>query len=82
MNTHKHACPKCGFVWEHEDALTCRRTEPERVAAHTCPECGHFKDGVGKTSTTFIYWGSVPAGSYVEMEKEKKKKEAVDEIKA
>lgn len=32
-NSHKHQCPKCGFIWQHSDAMA------GNWEAHTCP-CG------------------------------------------
>ena len=43
---HSHKCPKCGFIWSHEDQ--CINDQP----AHTCQQCGKvnwmvFKDERG-----------------------------------
>jgi predicted RNA-binding Zn-ribbon protein involved in translation (DUF1610 family) len=36
---HKHRCPSCGTVWEHEDK--CAQTDEQAFQiAHTCPHCG------------------------------------------
>lgn len=38
--THRHKCPKCSTVWEHESKLL-----PDVLfrPAHTCPKCGTFE---------------------------------------
>lgn len=31
---HKHQCPDCGCVWEHDEIFMCIQS------AHKCPRCG------------------------------------------
>jgi len=45
---HKHLCPKCKIVWEH-DANDFESSQ-EFHDAHNCPDCGERE--------TWKYWGS------------------------
>lgn len=38
-SNHKHRCPSCYFIWEHNDS--CAHLSQELWAeSHTCPKCG------------------------------------------
>lgn len=45
--THRHQCPKCSFVWEHDSETT------GRTPGHQCPSCG--------TAQYVKYFGEEPA---------------------
>lgn len=73
-DTHKHCCPKCRYVWEHENADffdSLFGMEPEKhKALHTCPNCGHFFESPKDTQppvwdTCWKYRGKVKAGGFV-----------------
>jgi len=56
-NRHKHKCPKCSFLWEHED--TC----VNNTKAHTCQKCGTvqwFWDYYPNETGTFISCANMP----------------------
>jgi predicted RNA-binding Zn-ribbon protein involved in translation (DUF1610 family) len=44
---HKHKCPSCGYIWQHEDS--CINNTPE----HTCRKC--------QTEVWYWYEGDMPA---------------------
>lgn len=47
---HKHKCPNCGTVWEHQERCGFLTSEIFD-ASHTCPACGI-------EHVTFKYLGS------------------------
>jgi hypothetical protein len=42
MSRHKHKCPRCGCIWEHDDALAVADCDVHD-AAHRCPACGTWE---------------------------------------
>lgn len=41
--THKHKCPTCGMIWEHEtncSEFIIRNNGRSNEKAHTCSKCG------------------------------------------
>lgn len=51
MSMHKHECPKCETVWQHDPKTFRPGDRP-----HVCPSCGH----IGLPST-YLYAGPKPA---------------------
>jgi len=42
--THKHRCPDCGYIWEHEtncsEVIIRSGVSPDNKKQHTCSKCG------------------------------------------
>lgn len=67
--THKHKCPKCSFIWEHEDSCV------NNIQAHTCRECQtrcwHW-DFYPNEKAQFISCAKMPTATREELEADDK----------
>lgn len=71
LPTHKHRCPKCAYVWEHETPHPIEMifgfiSEDEYAERHTCPNCEYrsVDRADEEMGTYFKYFGDVPAGEF------------------
>lgn len=69
MSEHKHLCPKCATVWEH-DRYFIKKRYPILEKAHECPKCGTYNGVIykGDLPVEFPRYGEIKRQSELKMQ--------------